>query len=92
MKRSQILLCAAGLLAFARPAAADVDFRPNETVDAWTDADVAALAGQHQLPNEVFQLPKRQIAHLLWHLWRKRGAHGWALNLDSCRLLTRRCR
>ncbi|MDQ1640944.1 MAG: replicative helicase [Actinomycetota bacterium] len=46
---------------------------PLETVDGWADADVAALRGAPALPDEVAQLPKRQISLLLWHLWQDRG-------------------
>jgi replicative DNA helicase len=39
----------------------------------WCDGDVAALALADHLPDDVFALPKRQIALFLWHLWRDRG-------------------
>ncbi len=46
---------------------------PLDPSDDWCDADVAALASADHLPDDVFALPKRQLALLLWHLWRDRG-------------------
>jgi replicative DNA helicase len=46
---------------------------PLDPSDDWCDGDVAALASADHLPNNVFALPKRQLALLLWHLWRDRG-------------------
>ena len=46
---------------------------PLETLAGWSDTDVAALASTGSLPDDVYSLPKRQIALLLWHLWRDRG-------------------
>ncbi|MDQ1619524.1 MAG: replicative helicase, partial [Actinomycetota bacterium] len=46
---------------------------PLASFDDWCDGDVAALASSDHLPDDVFGLPKRQIALLLWHLWRDRG-------------------
>ncbi|MEP6760518.1 MAG: replicative DNA helicase [Sporichthyaceae bacterium] len=46
---------------------------PLDSSDDWCDADVAALASADLLPDDVFALPKRQIALLLWNLWRDRG-------------------
>jgi len=46
---------------------------PLETTTRWSDTAVASLARAESLPDEVFALPKRQIAALLWHLWRDRG-------------------
>ena len=46
---------------------------PLDPSDDWCDGDVAALASADHLPDDVFALPKRQLALLLWHLWRDRG-------------------
>ena len=46
---------------------------PLDTTGGWSDADVGALVSAGPLPDAVFSLPKRQIAQLLWHLWRDRG-------------------
>ena len=46
---------------------------PLDPADDWCDGDVAALASSEHLPTDVFGLPKRQVALLLWRLWRERG-------------------